>query len=323
MNYFDYLQIFIYLLLLVGLTPLLGNYMFNVFDNKPFKAKGILSWFENGVYKLIGVKSDSQMDWKQYAFALLSFNFLGFLFVFVIQLIQKQLPLNPQHLENVSWTLAFNTAVSFMTNTNWQSYAGETTMSYFTQLIGLTVQNFVSAATGFGVALVLIRGIRNKLSNDLGNFYVDLTRSVIYILLPLSILLSVVLIGQGVVQNISDYKTITTVEKVQQVIPQGPAASQIAIKQLGTNGGGFFNSNSTHPYENPTPLTNFLEMLAILLLPASFIYCYGKMINSIKQGWYIYLTMFILFVIGLGISVYSNIISRQAYSKARNCDLER
>lgn len=305
MNYFDYLQIFIYLLLLVGLTPLLGNYMFNVFDNKPFKAKGILSWLENGVYKLIGVKSDSQMDWKQYTFALLSFNFLGFLFVFVVQLIQKQLPLNPQHLENVSWTLAFNTAVSFMTNTNWQSYAGETVMSYFTQLIGLTVQNFVSAATGFGVALVLIRGIRNKLSNDLGNFYVDLTRSVIYILLPLSILLSVVLIGQGVVQNISAYKTITTVEKVQQVIPQGPVASQIAIKQLGTNGGGFFNSNSTHPYENPTPLTNFLEMLAILLLPASFIYCYGKMINSLKQGWYIYLTMFILFVIGLGISVYS------------------
>jgi len=305
MNYFDYFQIFIYLLLLVGLTPLLGNYMFKVFDNKPFKAKGILSWLENGVYKLIGVKSDSQMDWKQYAFALLSFNFLGFLFVFVIQLIQKQLPLNPQHLENVSWTLAFNTAVSFMTNTNWQSYAGETTLSYFTQLIGLTVQNFVSAATGFGVALALIRGIRNKLSNDLGNFYVDLTRSVIYILLPLSILLSVVLIGQGVVQNMSEYKTVTSVENVQQVIPQGPAASQIAIKQLGTNGGGFFNTNSAHPYENPTPLTNFLEMLAILLLPASFVYCFGKMVGSVKQGWYIYLTMFILFVIGLGISVYS------------------
>lgn len=305
MNYFDYLQIFIYLLLLVGLTPLLGNYMFNVFDNKPFKAKGILSWLENGVYKLISVKSDSQMDWKQYAFALLSFNFLGFLFVFVIQLIQKQLPLNPQHLENVSWTLAFNTAVSFMTNTNWQSYAGETTLSYFTQLIGLTVQNFVSAATGFGVALALIRGIRNKLSNDLGNFYVDLTRSVVYILLPLSILLSVVLIGQGVVQNVSEYKTVTSVENVQQVIPQGPAASQIAIKQLGTNGGGFFNANSAHPYENPTPLSNFLEMLAILLLPASFVYCFGKMVRSVKQGWYIYLTMFILFVIGLGISVYS------------------
>lgn len=305
MNYFDYLQIFVYLLLLVALTPLIGNYMFKVFDNRPFKVKGIFSWIETGIYKIIGVKSESQQNWKQYAFALLSFNLLGFLFVFVIQLIQKQLPLNPQHLENVSWALAFNTAVSFMTNTNWQSYAGETTLSYFTQLIGLTVQNFVSAATGFGVALVLIRGIRNKLSSQLGNFYVDLTRSVVYILLPLSILFSVVLIGQGVIQNMGEYKTITTIEKVQQVIPQGPAASQIAIKQLGTNGGGFFNTNSAHPFENPTPISNFLEMLAILLLPASFIYCYGKMVGSIKQGWYIYLTMFILFIVGLGISVYS------------------
>lgn len=305
MNYFDYFQIFIYLLLLVALTPLLGNYMFKVFDNRPFKGKGIFSWLEKGIYKLIGVKSDSQMNWKQYIFALLSFNFLGFLFVFIIQLIQKQLPLNPQHLENVSWTLAFNTAVSFMTNTNWQSYAGETTLSYFTQLIALTVQNFVSAATGFGVALVLIRGIRNKLSSQLGNFYVDLTRSVVYILLPLSILFSIFLISQGVVQNLGKYKTVTTVEKVQQVIPQGPAASQIAIKQLGTNGGGFFNANSAHPYENPTPLTNFLEMLALLLLPSSFIYCYGKMIGSIKQSWFIYLTMFLLFIVGLGISVYS------------------
>lgn len=305
MNYFDYFQIFVYLLLLVALTPLLGNYMFKVFDNRPFKGKGIFSWLEKGIYKLIGVKSDSQMNWKQYIFALLSFNFLGFLFVFIIQLIQKQLPLNPQHLENVSWTLAFNTAISFMTNTNWQSYAGETTLSYFTQLIALTVQNFVSAATGFGVALVLIRGIRNKLSSQLGNFYVDLTRSVVYILLPLSILFSIFLISQGVVQNLGKYKTVTTVEKVQQVIPQGPAASQIAIKQLGTNGGGFFNANSAHPYENPTPLTNFLEMLALLLLPSSFIYCYGKMIGSIKQSWFIYLTMFLLFIVGLGISVYS------------------
>lgn len=305
MNYFDYLQLFVYLLLLVALTPLIGNYMFKVFDNKPFKTKGIFSGLENGIYKIIGVKSDSQQNWKQYAFALLSFNLLGFLFVFILQLIQKQLPLNPQHLDNVSWSLAFNTAASFMTNTNWQSYAGETTLSYFTQLIGLTVQNFVSAATGFGVALVLIRGIRNKLSSKLGNFYVDLTRSVVYILLPLSILFSVFLIGQGVIQNLSAYKTVTTIEKVQQVIPQGPAASQIAIKQLGTNGGGFFNTNSTHPFENPTPLSNFLEMLAILLLPASFVYCFGKMIGSVKQGWYIYITMLILFIIGLGISVYS------------------
>ena len=305
MNYFDYLQIVVYLGLLVALTPLIGNYMYKVFDNCPFKAKGMFSWLEKGIYRVIGVKQESQMDWKQYAFALLSFNLLGFLFVFVIQLIQAVLPLNPQHLGNVNWALAFNTAISFMTNTNWQSYAGETTLSYFTQLTGLTVQNFVSAATGFGVALVLIRGIRNRLSTELGNFYVDLTRSVVYILLPLSILFSVFLMGQGVVQNLGEYKIITTVENVQQVIPQGPAASQISIKQIGTNGGGFFNANSAHPFENPTPLTNFLEMLAILLLPASFVYCFGKMIGSVKQGWYIYLTMFILFMAGLAISLYS------------------
>jgi len=305
MNYFDYLQIVVYLGLLVALTPLIGNYMYKVFDNRPFKAKGLFSWLEKGIYRVIGVKQESQMDWKQYAFALLSFNLLGFLFVFVIQLVEAVLPLNPQHLGNVNWALAFNTAISFMTNTNWQSYSGETTLSYFTQLTGLTVQNFVSAATGFGVALVLIRGIRNRLSTELGNFYVDLTRSVVYILLPLSILFSVFLMGQGVVQNLGEYKTITTVENVQQVIPQGPAASQISIKQIGTNGGGFFNANSAHPFENPTPLTNFLEMLAILLLPASFVYCFGKMIGSVKQGWYIYLTMFILFMAGLAISLYS------------------
>ena len=305
MNYFDYLQIVVYLGLLVALTPLIGNYMYKVFDNRPFKAKGMFSWLEKGIYRVIGVKQESQMDWKQYAFALLSFNLLGFLFVFVIQLVEAVLPLNPQHLGNVNWALAFNTAISFMTNTNWQSYSGETTLSYFTQLTGLTVQNFVSAATGFGVALVLIRGIRNRLSTEIGNFYVDLTRSVVYILLPLSILFSVFLMGQGVVQNLGEYKTITTVENVQQVIPQGPAASQISIKQIGTNGGGFFNANSAHPFENPTPLTNFLEMLAILLLPASFVYCFGKMIGSVKQGWYIYLTMFILFMAGLAISLYS------------------
>lgn len=305
MNYFDYLQIVVYLVLLVVLTPLLGNYMFKVFDNRPFKTKGVFSWLENGIYRIIGVKPDNQMNWKQYTFALLSFNLLGFMFVFIIQLVQNVLPLNPQHLGNVNWALAFNTAVSFTTNTNWQSYAGETTLSYFTQLTGLTVQNFVSAATGFGVALVLIRGIRNRLSTELGNFYVDLTRSVVYILLPLSILFSIFLMGQGVIQNLGHYKTITTVENVQQVIPQGPVASQISIKQIGTNGGGFFNANSAHPFENPTPLTNFLEMLAILLLPASLVYCFGKMIGSVKQGWYIYLTMMILFLIGLGISLYS------------------
>ncbi len=305
MNYFDIIQIFMYLLLLVALTPVLGKYMFKVFEGEQFKGKKFFQWLETCIYKIIGIKPNNLMDWKQYAFALLIFNFFGLLFLFIIQLVQKHLPLNPQHLDNVSWSLAFNTAISFVTNTNWQSYAGEITLSYFVQMVGLTVQNFVSAATGFAVALALIRGIRNKLNNQIGNFYVDLTRSIVYILLPVCILFSVVLISQGVVQNISEYKTVTTIENIKQVIPQGPAASQIAIKQLGTNGGGFFNSNSSHPYENPSPLTNFLEMLAILLLPAAFVYTFGKMIGSIKHGWYIYLTMFILFIVGLSISLYS------------------
>jgi K+-transporting ATPase ATPase A chain len=305
MNYFDYIQIFLYLILLIGLTPVLGKYMFQVFEGEQFKGKRLFSWLENGIYKIIGIKSDNSMDWKQYALALLIFNFFGFLFLFIIQLTQKYLPLNPQHLDNVSWHLAFNTAISFVTNTNWQSYAGETTLSYFVQMTGLTVQNFVSAATGFTVILALIRGIRNKLNTQIGNFYIDLTRSVVYILLPLSILFSVVLIGQGVVQNLSEYKTVTTIEKTQQVIPMGPAASQIAIKQLGTNGGGFFNANSAHPFENPTPVSDFIEMLGMLLLATSLIYTFGKMIGSVKQGWYIYLTMGILFMVGLTISLYS------------------
>jgi K+-transporting ATPase ATPase A chain len=305
MNYFELIQIFVYLSLLVGLTPVIGIYMFRVFEGNHFKGKHLLSWLENGIYRVAEIKPTIQMDWKQYTFALLIFNLSGFLFLFVLQLIQKHLPLNPQHLDNVSWTLAFNTAISFVTNTNWQSYAGETTLSYFVQLLGLTVQNFVSAATGFAVALALIRGIRNKLNIQIGNFYVDLTRSIVYILLPLSILFSVILISQGVIQNIASYKTVSTIENSRQIIPQGPAASQVAIKQLGTNGGGFFNANSAHPLENPSPLTNFLEMLAILLLPAAFVYTFGKMIGSIKHGWYIYLTMFFLFVVGLLVSLYS------------------
>jgi len=305
MNTYDYVQIILFLLLLVGLTPVLGSYMFKVFEGGSFKGKKMLSWLENGIYKTIGVKPENTMNWKQYTIALLIFNLIGFLFVFAIQLVQKYLPLNPQHLDNVSWHLAFNTAISFVTNTNWQSYSGENTLSYFVQMIGLTVQNFVSAATGFAVALAMIRGIRNKMNTNLGNFYADLTRAVVYILLPLCILFSVVLIGQGVVQTFSDYKTATTIENTKQLIPLGPAASQIAVKQLGTNGGGFFNANSAHPFENPSPLSNFLEMLAILLLPAAFVYTFGKMIKAVKHGWYIYLTMFILLMVGIFVSFYS------------------
>jgi len=230
---------------------------------------------------------------------------VGFVFVFLLQLFQAQLPLNPANLPNVSWHSAFNTAVSFMTNTNWQGYAGETTLSYFVQMIGLTVQNFVSAATGIAVILAVLRGLSRKTTDKLGSFWTDLTRSTLYVLLPLSILFSVVLVGQGVVQNYKTYDTVQTLQGATQVIPQGPAASQIAIKQLGTNGGGFFNANSAHPFENPTPFSNFLEMLALLLIPAALTFTYGKMVGSTRQGWTIFTAMLILLVIGLSISLYA------------------
>ena len=247
------------------------------------------------------------------SFDLLIFNLIGFIFLFLIQLFQAYLPLNPANLSNVSWHSAFNTSVSFMTNTNWQGYAGETTLSYFVQMIGLTVQNFVSAATGIAVLLALIRGISRKTTDKLGNFWTDLTRSTLYVLLPLSILFAIVLVGQGVVQNFKTYETVQTLQGAQQVIPMGPAASQIAIKQLGTNGGGFFNANSSHPFENPTPFSNFLEMLAILLIPAALTFTYGKMVGSSRQGWTIFTAMLILLIAGLSISLYAEYSSNPIF----------
>jgi K+-transporting ATPase ATPase A chain len=226
-------------------------------------------------------------------------------FLFLIQLVQAYLPFNTEHLPNLSWHLAFNTASSFITNTNWQSYSGENTMSYFVQMVGLTVQNFVSAATGIAVLIALIRGLTRKTTENLGNFWTDMTRSVVYVLLPLSILLGIVLVGQGVVQTFSHYQTATTLQGITQTIPLGPAASQIAIKQLGTNGGGFFNMNSAHPFENPTPFTNFLEMLALIIISAGLVFTYGYYARSKRQAWAIFITMFILFVGGLSLSLWS------------------
>lgn len=302
---FDFLQIIIFLGLLIGLTPVLGNYMYKVFTGEKHPMSVPFGWLERLIYKLVGVDSSEETNWKSYAFGLLTFNLIGFLFVFLLQIMQGYLPLNPAHLPNVSWHLAFNTAVSFMTNTNWQSYSGETTLSYLVQMLGLTVQNFVSAATGIAVLLALSKGLSRKTTDKLGNFWVDLTRSTLYVLLPLSILLAVFLVGQGVVQSFDSYQTAHTLQGSEQVIPMGPAASQIAIKQLGTNGGGFFNANSTHPFENPTPLSNLLEMLAILLIPAGLTFTYGKMVGSKRQGWTIFIVMFILLVVGLTISLYS------------------
>jgi len=301
---FDFLQIIIFVGLLIGLTPVMGNFMYKVFTGERHLMSVPLGWLERLIYKIVGVDATEETNWKSYAFGLLLFNLIGFLFVFLLQLIQAQLPLNPAQLPNVSWHSAFNTAVSFMTNTNWQGYGGETTLSYSVQMLALTVQNFVSAATGIAVLLALTKGLSRKTTDKLGNFWVDLTRSTLYVLLPLSIVFAVFLVGQGVIQNFDTYQTAHTLQGATQVIPMGPVASQEAIKQLGTNGGGFFNANSAHPFENPTPLSNLLEMLAILLIPAGLTFTYGKMVGSKKQGWTIFIVMLILLLSGLAISLY-------------------
>ena len=301
----DLIQIILYFTLIIGLTPILGNFMYRVFTGKKHFMLPVFGRLERLAYRFAKVDPNEETNWKKYTIDLIWFNLAGFLFVFLIQLLQAYLPLNPEHLPNVSWHSAFNTSVSFMTNTNWQGYPGETTLGYFVQMIGLGVQNFVSAATGIAVLLALIKGLARKTTHELGNFWTDLTRATIYVLLPLSIVLAVLLVGQGVVQNFHTYETVQTLEGAQQVIPMGPAASQIAIKQLGTNGGGFFNANSSHPFENPTPFSNFLEMLALLLIPAALTYTYGKMIGSVRHGWAIFTAMMIVLLAGLFISLHA------------------
>lgn len=301
----EIIQIVLYAVALFLLTPPLGKLMANIFEGKRTFLSPVLGWLERLTYKLSGIDPELEMNWKKYTVAMLAFNALGFAVVFFLQFFQSHLPLNPQQLPDVSWHLAFNTAVSFMTNTNWQSYAGEVTLSYFVQMMGLTVQNFVSAATGIAVLLALIRGIARKTTDDIGNFWTDLVRSTIYVLLPLAILLTLVLVSEGTVQTFSSYQTVTTLEGGQQTIPLGPAASQIAIKQLGTNGGGFFNMNSAFPYENPTPLTNFLEMLSILLLASALVYTYGVMVKAKRHAWVVWGVMFFMFASGLAVSLWS------------------
>jgi K+-transporting ATPase ATPase A chain len=303
MTTLDYIQVILYFAIVIGLTPFLGNFMFKVFTGKRHIMKPVFGWLEKLTYKFIKVKPDEESNWKSYTFGMLMFNLIGFLFLFLIQMIQAYLPLNPANLPNVPWHLSFNTAVSFMTNTNWQSYSGETTLSYFVQMLGLTVQNFVSAATGIAILLALIRGIARKTTDNLGNFWVDITRITIYVLMPIAIIFAVVLVSQGVVQNFRPYEAVQTLKGAQQIIPMGPAASQIVIKQLGTNGGGFFNSNSSHPFENPTPISNFIEMLFLVLVPAALTYTYGKMVGSTRQGWAIFTAMMILLLSGVIISL--------------------
>lgn len=301
----DLIQIFVVLGFITVMTPLLGSYMFKVFTGQRNWLIKLFRPLEKITYLCSGVKEDQEMDWKEYTKALLIFNAIGFIFLMALQMLQAGLPLNPEKFGNVSWHLAFNTAASFMTNTNWQSYSGENTMSYLTQMLGLGVQNFVSAATGFTVMLALARGFSRKQTTALGSFWVDLTRSTVHVLLPFSIVLAVILVGQGVVQNFSGYNHAKTVEGAEQIIPQGPAASQIAIKQLGSNGGGFFGVNSAHPFENPTPLTNFLEMVSLILLAAGCTYLFGLLVGSRRQGLVLFGTMMALMVVMLSLSLWS------------------
>lgn len=304
MTFNSFAQVAIYLAALLALVKPLGWYMAQVYDGKPCGLDHLLGGLERLIYRCAGVADRKEMSWKTYAVAMLLFNAAGLLVVYALQRAQGFLPLNPQDLSAVSPDLAFNTAVSFATNTNWQSYGGETTLSYLTQMLGLTVQNFVSAATGMAVLVALIRGFRQQSAQTLGNFWVDLTRSTLYILLPLSLVLAMALVSQGVVQNFAPYQTAHLLNPTKdekgaivetQVLPMGPAASQVAIKQLGTNGGGFFNVNSAHPYENPTPLSNFLEMLAILVIPAALCCTFGVMIGQPRQGWALLAAMTLLF----------------------------
>ncbi len=296
-----------FLVLLASVKPF-GLYMAHVMEGRPIWPLRLGARIEGFIYRICGIDPAAQMGWKKYAVALILFNAIGALTVYALQRLQAALPLNPQHFANVSPDSAFNTAVSFITNTNWQGYSGESTMSYLTQMAGLAVQNFMSAASGIVVAVALIRGFARHSASTIGNIWADLTRSTLYILLPISVVLALLLVGQGVVQNFSVYKDVTTVEQQTtrtQTLPMGPMASQESIKELGTNGGGFVNANSAHPYENPTALANVFEMFAILLIPTGLTYTFGRMVGDTRQGWAVFAAMAILLLPLLSIAVHS------------------
>ena len=334
MNIFGCLQVIFLLVVLIGLAKPLGSYMARVYEGQRTFLHPVLGPIERLIYRAGGIKPDTDMRWKEYAWVLLLFNLVGFFAVYALQRFQGWLPLNPMGFGAVSPDSAFNTAVSFATNTNWQGYAGETTMSYLTQMLGLAVQNFLSAATGMATVVAFIRGFVRSSAKGIGNFWVDLVRSTLYILLPLSFIVALILVSQGVVQNFKAYQPVpllqtTTYEKPkldsdgkplkdakgnpvtetvpvkEQILPLGPAASQIAIKQLGTNGGGFFNANSSHPFENPTPLSNFVEMLAILIISAALCYTFGKMVGDTRQGWAVLAAMTLIFCLLLSVTLWS------------------
>jgi potassium-transporting ATPase potassium-binding subunit len=323
-------QLALYLVVLIALAKPLGAYMARVYQNEPIALGRVLGWLERLIYRWSGIRPTEEMGWKTYAATMLLFNLFGLLAVYLLQRLQGVLPLNPAGLGAVSTDSSFNTAVSFATNTNWQGYGGESTMSYLTQMLGLSVQNFVSAAAGMATLVALIRGFARRSAETIGNFWVDLTRTTLYILLPLSFILALILVSQGVVQTFKPYATATVLQPTQydepltdkdgkpvldekgqpktkkstlteQVIAVGPAASQVAIKQLGTNGGGFFNVNSAHPFENATPLSNFAELLAILVISAALCYTFGVMVGDTRQGWAVLAAMTVIFVVLLAV----------------------
>ncbi|WP_024620832.1 potassium-transporting ATPase subunit KdpA [Metaclostridioides mangenotii] len=318
MNY-TILQGLFYIAILVGLSIPLGNYIYKVMIGKKVFLSSIVQPVENGIYKVIGICRKDEMNAKKYAVSVVAFSVVGFIFLFLLQIMQGLVPFNPQDLNGVNWHQAFNTAASFVSNTNWQSYSGESTMSYTTQFLGLTVQNFVSAATGIAVLFALIRGFILNSKDTIGNFWVDITKVTLYVLIPLSFVVAILIASQGVVQTFGHYKDVITLESgAIKTVPLGPAASQIAIKQLGTNGGGFFGSNSTFPLENPTILSNFIESICLILIPAALCITFGKAVKNSKQGWTIFTTMMIIFVVALFATTFSEQFTGPVFSGVVN-----
>ena len=305
MHSYDYALLLAFFALVLLPAPWLGRFYYKVMEGQRTWLTPVLGPVERGCYRLAGVDAGDEHNWKQYTLALLAFNLTGFVLVFAVLLLQGYLPLNPQHLPGQEWSLAVNTAVSFVTNTNWQAYSGEASVSYLSQMIGLTVQNFVSAATGLAVLVALCRGIARRSAHTLGNFWVDMTRATLYGLLPLCLLLALLLVWQGVPQTFGHYVQALTLQGADQTIPLGPAASQIAIKQLGTNGGGFFGVNSAHPFENPTAWSNLFEVASIILIPAALVFTFGHYVKDLRQSRAIIACMLALFLIGGGTALWS------------------
>ncbi|MEE1904564.1 potassium-transporting ATPase subunit KdpA [Pseudomonas asiatica] len=305
MHSYDFALLLAFFAIVLLPAPWLGRFYFKVMEGQRTWLSPLLGPVEQTCYRLAGVRADQEQNWQQYTLALLAFNLAGFLLLFAVLLLQGYLPFNPQHLPGQEWSLAFNTAVSFVTNTNWQTYSGEASVSYLSQMLGLTVQNFVSAATGLAVLVALCRGIARRSATTLGNFWVDMTRATLYGLLPLCLLLALLLVWQGVPQTLADYAHAVTLQGTEQTIPLGPAASQIAIKQLGTNGGGFFGVNSAHPFENPTAWSNLFEVTSIILIPVALVFTFGHYVKDLRQSRAILACMLALFLIGGSTALWS------------------